>query len=313
MWLNRFTNYLLSHRYQTMALVFLSTFVPIVGVVGILIAALVTLRKDVLQGAILTLLAALPYVICFYVTRKHETAVPIVVWAAVGVAVTSNVLTWVFALMWRRGTRWAGIIQIAALLGVLVVSVVHLIYPEVTDWWSNELQSYYTQAANVAETVASEVAVSPETKQQQLDAINVTRQYATGLMVAAVLLNAILQLLVARWWEVVVFAPRTLRRELCSIRLAPLTGVLFVASLILAYMGNAVVLDIMPILYALFCAAGLSIAHYFFGVIRSQTAWFWVVLFYLIFIFSLPTSVILISVLALFDIWLDLRKRFTKV
>ena len=104
MWLNRFTNYLLSHRYQTMALVFLSTFVPIVGVVGILIAALVTLRKGVFQGAIFTIAASLPYIISFFVStyKTTTTTMLLVMGVAVGVAVLSNLLTWVFAIMLRR-------------------------------------------------------------------------------------------------------------------------------------------------------------------------------------------------------------------
>jgi len=39
------------------------------------------------------------------------------------------------------------IIQIAALLGVLLVSVIHLVYPGIADWWGNQLQSYYVQAS----------------------------------------------------------------------------------------------------------------------------------------------------------------------
>ena len=97
MWLSRFTNYLLSHFWLAVILTFLVTFVPIIGMVSILFAALVTLHTSIRQGAILTIAATLPYVTSSYFSGQHEGTIPIVVWAAVGVAVCSNLLTWVFA------------------------------------------------------------------------------------------------------------------------------------------------------------------------------------------------------------------------
>lgn len=308
MWLQRYTNYLLQHRWQTIALAFAITFVPIVGIIGILIAALFTLCRGIVEGAILTIAATLPYVISFFLTGKQDATFPLVVWAAVGVAVLSNVLTWVFAVMLRRQASWSLILQISALLGVLVVSVIHLAYPQVTDWWGKELQSYYTQAQAMAGMVKSQAA-----NDSQLEAINFTKQFATGLMAAAIIFNALLQLIVARWWQAALYKPGILRKELHNIRLSQLAGVLFAVSIVLSYLGNTVVLDIMPILYMLFGAAGLSLIHYLFGLLHSPSAWLWLSVVYIAIILSLPSSLMVISLLALLDIWFDLRKRFKKI
>jgi uncharacterized membrane protein YccF (DUF307 family) len=69
----------------------------------------------------------------------------------------------------------------------------------------------------------------------------------------------------------------------------------------------------MPVLYTLFGAAGLSLIHYFFGQMRAPMVWFWLMLVYAVLIFSMPISVISISIFALADSWLDIRKRFKKV
>src|SRR5665213_778713 len=99
MWLQRLTDYLLKNRWQTIGLVFFATFLPLVGIFGILVAAFITLRKGVIEGAIVTLAATLPYVASFFITGQHQDqAMPLVLWAAVGVAVLSNVMTWVFAV-----------------------------------------------------------------------------------------------------------------------------------------------------------------------------------------------------------------------
>ncbi len=312
MWLHRFTNYILRHRWQTVALVFVSTFVPVLGIIGILIAALVTLTKGIVEGAILTLAATLPYIISIFYTHSHPEPIVLVAWAAVGVAVLSNVLTWVFAVMLRRHTSWSAILQIAALLGVLVVSVVHLAYPQIADWWAKELQAYYNQAREMATALKTTVPV-PAAGEAQAEIISATKEYATGFMAAGILLNAILQLIAARWWQAAVYHRGQLRRELHNIRLSHLAGALFIVSIGLAYFRNSVILDIMPILYLLFTAAGLSLVHYVLGQVNSPTVWFWLVIFYVALIFSMPISLICVAILGLLDVWLDVRKRIKKV
>lgn len=305
--LQRLTQYLLKHRWRAFALTFVATFVPVLGVFGILYAGMVTLRKGMVEGALYTLAATLPYVVSFYLTGHQDAGSELVLWAAVSVAVLSNILSWIFACMLYRHATWSQILQVAALLGVLFVSVVHLAYPGVADWWGNQLQAYYHQAASLSGVVKAEVAAAPT--DIQLKSINETKQYATGLMTAAVLFNAILQLIVARWWQALVFNPGLLRRELHSIRLSHLAGFLFALSLVLSYYGNSVVLDMMPVLYMLFTAAGLSLIHAMFGLMKSSTRWFWLWLVYVALLFALPASLMIVSVLALMDVGFDLRRK----
>jgi hypothetical protein len=309
--LKRFTDYMLEHRLRAVLLTFGFTFIPVVGMLGILYAALVTLRKGVAEGAVMTAAATLPYVFSFMLASHDPNALPIVLWTAVGVAVLSNVLTWVFAALLYRQMTWSAILQVAALVGVLVISVVHLVYPNVADWWSTQLTSYYTQAASMMSGVLKNSANAPS--DAQLETIKITKDYASGMVVAAVLLNAVMQLIVARWWQSLVFAPGMLRRELHNIRLSPLAGVLFALSLALSWMGNSVVLDVMPILYMLFGGAGLSVIHYFIGLMVSPTRWFWIALLYVALIFAMPTSMVFVAMVALLDIWLDLRRKLRKV
>ena len=65
--LHRLTAYLLKHRWQALALTFVCTFIPVLGTLSILLAALVTLRKGVIEGAAFTLAAVLPYCISAYI------------------------------------------------------------------------------------------------------------------------------------------------------------------------------------------------------------------------------------------------------
>ncbi|OGT37225.1 MAG: hypothetical protein A3F12_06560 [Gammaproteobacteria bacterium RIFCSPHIGHO2_12_FULL_38_14] len=299
----RFTHYLLEHRYLTIVLAFLITFIPVLGAMSIIAAAFITLRKGAVEGAILTFAATLPYVISFYFSHHTDTST-ITVWAAILVAVSSNTLTWIFAVLLNRRCSWSQLFQIAALAGVLFVSVIHLLYPDVAVWWGEQLRSYYTEAKAVANSLS---------QSDHLELINNTKQYATGFMTAGVLFNAILQLIIARWWESYIFYPGRLHKELQNVHLSQLAGILFIASLVFSYLGNIVVLDIMPILYLLFGVAGLSIVHYFFRQIKTSTSWFWLMIFYLAMVISLPASIIFVSMISLADIWFNVRKRFKKI
>ncbi|HEU5280390.1 MAG TPA: hypothetical protein VFU82_00170 [Gammaproteobacteria bacterium] len=310
MWLQRLTHYLFKNPWQALAVVFVTTFVPVIGVFGILFAALVTLRKGALAGLALMLAATLPYLGSLYFTEHHEAAIPFMVWAAVGVAMVSNVLTYGSAVMLQRQAGWGTILQSVALLGVLLISVVHLAYPNVSEWWLSTLTTYYTEATAAVSGVVSGAAAPSDV---QLDTLNVSKYYATGMMVAAVLLNAIMQLIVARWWQSAVFQPGILRRELHAIRLSKLASVLFLLSLGLSYWGNSVVLDIMPVLYILFSAAGLSVIHYMLSLVQASARLFWLSLVYVILILALPTSLVLLAMVALLDTWFDIRTRFGKV
>lgn len=311
--LERFTTFLLHNRWQTLLLVFAASFVPLIGIIGTLAAALVTLVKGIREGAALMLVATLPYFLSFFMVGNHDASLPLAAWAAVGVAVLSNTLTWVFAAMLHRKASWSTVLQVAALIGVLAISVIHLAYPEISDWWGVQLQTYYEQAQAVSKQITTATAGSavtvPPLGETQREAIQVTRNYATGFMTAGILLNAIMQLIIARWWQAIVFKPGSLRRELHSIRLSKLAGSLFFLSLALFYLGNSVITDIMPVICLLFAAAGLSLIHYFFGLMRSPMVWFWLTFLYVSIIFAMPLSVWIVDILGLVDVWMDIRKR----
>ncbi len=338
LWLQRFTANLLRYRWYAVSLAFFSTLVGVcVGQVisgmpvlvklfalsacifltlfAILLATLVTLVNGVIEGALVTLAATAPYLLTIYMPMHNGadlSAASLWFWIALGVAIGSNVLTWVFAIMLRRKTSASLLVQIAALSGVLVVSVLHLAYPGVADWWGSQLtallQTYHTQAANAAGTGLSLPEVPAE---MQAEAVNVIKQLMNGMIVMLVLVNAMFQLVLARWWQAAVYSPGSLKYELRGIRLSPIAGVLFLLGLALSYQGNGVVLDVMPIVYVLFGAAGLSLVHYIVNWGDSSYAWFWLMVLYLV-LFTVPFSIVIVTMLALFDIWLNVRGRMIK-
>ncbi len=308
--LQRFTQYILEHPYRLLMLTTFGTFIPVLGSMSIIIAAFITLVKSEVEGLVLTLACTLALAVSLYLPIAG-TAPSLAFWLTLGIAVGSNLVTYVLAVMLARNTSFNTLLQITALGGVLIVSVVHLAYPDVVIWWGQHLQAYYDKQLQSLQNVAA--AIQPGVDAATIDAvqefISMLKHYLTGVAIAAALFSAFLQLIAARWWQMTVLKSSKLRHELCNIRLSPLAGILFIISMGLAIVENSVILDATPIIYMLFTAAGLSLVHFFLGLIKTSMSWFWLIFVYVMLILFWQITPFLLAMAGLFDIWIDLRKR----
>lgn len=313
----RLTNFFLAKRFRAVSLTLLVSFIPGIGLLAIVFAALVTLRKGLIDGA-LVFLATLPYFAYTYYTGSLEVDMPFLMRAFVLVAVLSNLLTWLFAGLLRKDVSWSQILQVAALLGVLAISVAHLAMPDVIEWWGVQLTSL--QHFLNEKMLAAGMIENADLTEDQINNINYNKQSANGIVVGALLFNSVLQLIAARWWQAVAFTPGMLRRELHQIRLSRLAGIMFLLSLLFAYLGNTVVVDMMPVLYMLFAATGLSLVHYLFGLMRPPSGFLWLLAMYVTLGLSLlmgwgvvwAIGLQVVAFLGLIDIWVNFRKRFNR-
>ncbi len=310
MLIKRLTDYLLCHRQQALLLTFLVTFIPVVGVVGMVYAGFVTLVYGMVEGGIFTLAATLPFVISFLLVKSNPEIPALIMWVAYGFPVLINLLIWGFAVMLVRRVTWSELLQCAALLGVLTISVLHLVYPDITSWCWAHIRMFFLQTQQMALMSKQTVATLDP---QHIQVLNLIKDCATGILMVLILLTAMTQLIVSEWWQAVCFNPGQLRRDLHQIRLSTLAGYLFVIAVLLSYLGNMVTSDIMPILYVLFAAAGLSVVHYLVSTWQASNTWLWLLVFYVVVFFTLPISLKILSIIALIDTWADLRQRLKKV
>lgn len=309
MFLRRFTDFILQNRVQAMATAFVIAFIPIIGSIGILIAALITLRKGPFEGTFVAVAATVPYVISYFASSPapDQTQLAMVL---LGVVIVSNLLTWIFAVVLQRFNNWNFVIELAALLGVLVIGMVYLVNPDIQNWWSTELTSYFTKSVGVLDKLNNEVASKEvaATQAQAIVAINSMKHYATGFLVVSMLFNALLQLLIARWWQAVMFNPGELRKELYQIRLGYVASLVLVIVLVLAYLEVDFAMDVLPVLLMAFFVAGLSLLHKLISL--TKMSWLWLVVMYLGIIWLVPLSIVIVAMIALLDTGLNFRKRF---
>ncbi len=305
MLLRRFTNFILQGRLQAMMAAFLLAFIPFIGAsASILVAALVTLRKGAFEGTLVLIASLAPYVLSY---AMSEPAASGQLQIAMETLIAINILTWLLALILRRYANWSLVIEVAALVGIMLVWSVHLLFPEIQAWWGTQLTAYFNKTVSALGELASEGSITPDSVTSVVAKV---QRYVTGLAVASVMFNALLQLILARWWQAVMFNPGELGKELSQIRLSYVSVLVFMTVSVFGYFGSDLCLDFMPVLIAAFGAAGLSLIHRL--VVSNKAGWFLLSMVYLSIMFIFPLGIVLVSIVGLFDSLLDLRKRLRK-
>lgn len=331
------TDFIFHSRLRAIGVAFAVTFIPLFGTVSILIAGLVTLRKGALAGFWVALAATLPYFILL-----PFQPMPLGLWV-VGIISASNFFTWAFAVLLNRYGNWNLILELTALIGIIIVTTAHVAKPDLELWWGKQLSTSLSQilqpagsstdnkalnqpkpAAKTKEKVikaenksASAQEVSdPSLEPEVISFVNAAKPYATGVLTASLFFTALIQLFLARWWQLSLVNRDQLREEMQHIRLSPMAGFVFLSAIILSYLKIGLALDLLPVLYLSFSIAGLSLVHYAAGKAKPL-GWLWLLVFYIILfvswtVYHLPLAFQLIAMIALLDVWFDWRERLDR-
>lgn len=303
--LRKVTDFILQSRSRAFGVAFVCAYIPLLGSISILIAGLVTLRKGALEGFYILIAATVPFLLSYFLASPPADQVQMALMGIIAV-VASNIVVWVYAVLLRKYSNWSLILELSVLAGVMIIGAIHLFFPDIQNWWAAQLTTCFARATATAAGVAN------TDLSMQMQAVNIIKPFATGLVILSILLNGLFQLLLARWWEVIMFAvPGGLRKELYNIRFGYVVAGLFVLIMLGSYIGNAIALDMRPVFSGLFFIAGLSLIHCVLSVTKYR--WLWLGLVYIGIVVLFPKSVIAIAVFALLDVLLNLRRRLTRV
>lgn len=306
--LHRLTNYILISRMHAMLITFICAFIPIIGSLSILIAGLVTLRKGMYEGALVTFAATLPFIISYIISIEHSSFMAISDFFLITM-VGTNFFVWFFAVLLAHYNNWNVLLKASLVIGVIAVMLMHFIKPNLIVWWHKELTHYLEQSnASMLNSAIGDKLLNERAKKLQNNMVEQIKYFATGLMISFLLLNVLLQVLLSRYWEAKIFNPNSLGKELRNIRLNYSMGIFFSIMLLFTLQKNHLAIDIMPVIYTIFSIAGLSLLHQF--LLRKKYKMVWFIILYIAIILLLPESIILISFIALVDILFNLRNRF---
>ena len=285
--LHRCASYVMRGRQQAIIIGLLFTMIPLLGWVSNVIIALVTLRKGAKEGCIVLLWVILPVVVIAALGNP---------WIALYNIVGGSLFGFLLALILRQTQSWQKVLEAGMLIGLLAVLVVHLVKPDINAVWLTQLGHY-------AVLLKEQLSFSVNTEQLQL-----FTKFATGFQVAFLWLGVLINLILARGLQSMLYNPGRLSPELEAVRLSKWDGLVLLVIVIASLQKIAMAQDALPVVLLTFLLAGLSVLH---AVIRLRNGFFkgWFLVFYGLLVVFFPYIAALLVFIALADSYLDFRHR----
>ncbi len=265
-------------RTQAVIAAVLTTGTVLFAWLGAAVVALVTLRKGSTQGSAVLAWAMLP---ALGLAAIGDTG-PLTTVLGVMLAATALRLT----------TSWPYALAAAVASGLITAGLMATVG-----------SAYVEQIATLFQEALQQMAAQQGTEVPMPEALQIA-----GLLGLSNTLMVILCLLLARWWQAMLYNPGGFRDEFHALRLRPpMTIGLLVVGLALSSLGQAYTFwALIPALPLLF--AGLGLVH---GLIAKKgLGTQWLVGFYLLWFLLGPVKGLLF-VLAVIDSWLDFRSRIS--
>ncbi|HEY2567427.1 MAG TPA: DUF2232 domain-containing protein [Candidatus Aquirickettsiella sp.] len=287
--LHRFANYVMRGRRQAVIVGLLFTILPLFGWVSNVIVSLVTLRKGAKEGAIVLLWIILPAVVVASLGNHL-----IILYGIIG----GSLFTYVLALVLRQTQSWKAVLTASLLIGLLAVLLVHAWIPNITEVWINQFGHY-------ALMVKNQFNVMVDTARLQFFA-----KFATGFQVAFITLSGLINLILARGFQSMLYNPGQLRPELKTVRLSLWEVLILLVIGLLSFLGIVMAQDAISVVGLIFILAGLSVVHALADL--RNVANKWIFLFYVLLVFFFPYVAAALVIFAVIDSVFNLRYRLKK-
>jgi len=288
-----FGAFLMRGRRNAALLALLFALLPFLNWLSVIIMALVTLRKGAKEGALILLCVLMPACILALIARDFAILYNVLLTA---------IIVWLLAIVLHKSHDWSVVLLVGVALGIVGIIAVHSYIDDINAWWQQRMLAYLQQ-------VSTDMHVN--TVQQKQVVMHLSK-IATGIQATLLLAVNLLWLLVARYWQAILYNPGALRAELHRIRMPRWASIVLVllglAGLLTQFM---VIVDLLPIALLAFMLAGLSLVHFIIAARKAH--WLWLLVFYIILVFALPYIGMALVILALADSLLNLRQRYQAV
>lgn len=248
---------------------------------GAAVVGLVTLRRGWYEGLILLLWAALPA--AGWLIMVSEPA-PLMM--LLGAAILAYVL--------RLTSSWSHVLGIAVVLGL-------------PTSWLFEL----TSAAMIDQVIAFFIEMSEQSGNQPISSETdrlVLERLLVGLFTAGQLSVMLAAVILARWWQSVLYNPGGFGEEFRGLRLLPGLTIALILLMVLCYAsGNPYLSTWALVLVVPFLVSSIALVHW--TVANKKLGGNWLVVFYLLMLFFMQFILPILVIASAADSWMDLRKR----
>ncbi|MGD9660647.1 MAG: hypothetical protein AB7U63_05180 [Porticoccaceae bacterium] len=291
-------NFIMRGRMQASLVALVGNLVPMVSPAAL---GLVTLRRGLGEGLLVLLWACLPLLAVLFLSSASHLVVMTSIVGMVVVLVAADVLkgtvSWQLTLVTVLVCCAAALLMLGLLLGTeaaQVIDDVQRVMLNLDGQPEPGVSPFYILMAVTATSLGIEV---------------VNMNYVLGFLSWLTGLNVIASLLLARWWQSLLYNPGGFQQEFHGLRF----HVVIASALMLA----VVACNLLPADYMTWASmvgmplllSGISFAHFSVKLLGLGTVWL-VVMYVGLIIFS-PLSMVLIAV-GFLDSFLDFRNRLAR-
>lgn len=277
---------------STMALLTV-IFLPI-SIVGSAAIALVTLRRGGIEGLYVMACACLAMaVLAMLLLGDYEFAFlyGLVLWIPV----------WLIAIVLREGRNLAVAIEVAVLLGTLGVLGFYLFQTDPAQFWKPAIDMV------LPPLLESWPDATPEMKSKFAEGL---AHNMTGVSAFFTVYLWVFGLLLARWWQAVLYNPGGFRLEYLTLKGHDQLAMIFVALLMATFIASGIIAElcwnVLLVLFVLYILIGAAILHSAFATLKSNR---FMVPFLYITLLAIPYVMVLVALCGLSDTWLNLRNK----
>lgn len=279
------------------SLAVLSLLFPPISIVSSASVSLITLRRGAYEGFSVLLIACISSALLgllLFGNFQFALIYGAVLWLPV----------WLISIILREGKQLSLAVEVTVLIGVVGVIGFYLYVDNPSVLWQSILNQLVQPVVDSGNT---DVPI------EQINAsVQSFSQYMTGGIVAGSVYGLLFGLLLARWWQSILYNPGGFKEEYLSIK-AHLNVV--VGSAIVLVIGwftsniiSEVCWNILIVLAVLYTFVGASVLHCAF--LSTKARRFMVPFLYMTMIL-IPHMIALVIIVGFLDTWLDLRKRIS--
>jgi hypothetical protein len=269
----------------------LSLLIPPLGFVSMAVIALVTLRQGEREGLLTLLLAS---VACgLFGVLLIDSLAPVV-----QLALASWLPVVLLGALLRITRSLSLTLQVGLVFGLALIAAHYWQYQDPVAHWREHFQPF-TQALVESGLIEG---IDPA---QLLDGM---ARWWTGLEASLLYLELVAALLLARWWQSLLYNPGGFRVEMLGLRMSRALGYVTLGLLVL-YLALgvdwALVRYLLLMMVAVYAVQGLAIAHAM--VARTGVSAGWLVGVYVLLVIATLYAMVALAATGLADTWLNFR------
>ncbi len=257
--------------------------------IGAAAIALVTLRKGMQQGFVILLWACIPAAILWY---QLNEIMPLA--TVLGAMIGAAQLRW--------SVSWRAVLITACATGVTTGLLLLLLA-------GDYLNAFVTAYSTFMAQVEGELLKQGQEQALWFAKITVDKPFVAGIFGVIQTLATVLSVILARWWQSLLYNPGGFRHEFHQLKLSQGQALLLsVAAVGIAISDTSYA--VWSSIFALpFVFCGVSLMHATVALRKINGNW--LVLFYVL-LLVIDEMKLFVAILAFLDCWFDFRKRLSK-